>query len=440
MSERKRRYIEEQVGMQLGKDENSHYTITFQNEEIKLHDTLEAKVLDGCDPHTTREIEQNEDDFVIKVKPVIPLRSFGSLRNKEESVKLFVAHALIQKVIQHDHDKLHLIVSPENVLVSDGLDVTFIHYGVKDSIPPYETDPERLFLELRATLLVLLDGNHRFHEYMNYHDTLKLSPEAKSLVQQTTLEGLRELIRHWIQEHEQQEKQLHKVPKTKWTIQKWAGIGLIAALVPAIIYIVYVLAFLQPRQEAFTASHAAYLNENYSQVIDTLEPYSPNSMPRVVKYQLAQSYVAIEPLQAYHRENLKNVLVLQAAESYFDYWIAIGRGENEKAIDIARGLQDKEWLVYANVKRREEVKSDENLSGKEREDLIKEIEAEIDDYMRELEELAEEGEAFQPNAEPAASNELEEDEGDTEEDDSDNQEAKDEDKDKKQKDKDGGDK
>ncbi|WP_313957676.1 type VII secretion protein EssB/YukC, partial [Staphylococcus epidermidis] len=78
-------------------------------------------------------------------------------------------------------------------------------------------------------------------------------------------------------------------------------------------------------------------------------------MPRVVKYELAQSYVAVEPLQDYHRENLKNVLVLQAAEPYFDYWIAIGRGENEEAIDIARGLQDKEWLVYANLKRREEV-------------------------------------------------------------------------------------
>ncbi|WP_339165338.1 type VII secretion protein EssB [Siminovitchia sp. FSL H7-0308] len=399
MSERKRLYLEERLGMQLGKDENGYYTITFQNEEIQLNDTLEARVLDGCDPYTTREIEQNEDDFVIKVRPVIPLKSFGTLKNKEESVKLFVAHALIQKVIQHNHDLLHLIVSPENVLVSDGLEVTFIHYGVKDSIPPYEKTPDRLFLELRTTLLVLLDGNYRFNEYMNHHDTLKLSHRAEALIQQTTLEGLRELVCDWIREQEQQEKQLHKVPKTRWILQKWVGIGLISVLVPAIVYIVYVLAFLQPRQEAFTASHSAFLNENYSEVIDTLEPYSPSSMPRVVKYELAQSYVAVEPLQDYHRKNLKNVLVLQAAEPYFDYWIAIGRGENEEAIDIARGLQDKEWLVYANLKRREEVKNDNKLSGKEREDLIKEIEAEIDNYMHELEELAEEEEPSQPNDE-----------------------------------------
>ncbi|MFS0646490.1 type VII secretion protein EssB [Siminovitchia sp. 179-K 8D1 HS] len=406
MSERKRLYLEEQLGMQLGKDENGHYTITFQNEEIQLNDTLEARVLDGYDPLTTREIEQNEDDFVIKVRPVIPLRPFGTLKNKEENVKLFVAHALIQKVIQHDNDRLHLIVSPENVLVSDGLEVTFIHYGVKDSIPPYEKTPDRLFLELRTTLLVLLDGNYRFNEYMNHHDTLKLSHRATALIQQTTLEGLRELVCDWIREQEQQEKQLHKVPKTRWTLQKWIGIGLISALVPAIVYIVYVLAFLQPRQDAFTVSHAAFLNENYSEIIDTLEPYSPSSMPRVVKYELAQSYVAVEPLQDYHRENLKNVLVLQAAEPYFDYWIAIGRGENEEAIDIARGLQDKEWLVYANLKRREEVKNDNKLSGKEREDLLKEIEAEIDHYMRELEELAEEEEPLQPNDEANPDNQA----------------------------------
>ncbi|RWR13934.1 type VII secretion protein EssB [Siminovitchia fortis] len=411
MSERKRLYLEERLGMRLGKDENGYYTITFQNEEIQLNDTLEARVLDGCDPLTTREIEQNEDDFVIKVRPVVPLRPFGTLKNKEESVKLFVAHALIQKVIQHDNDRLHLIVSPENVLVSDGLEVTFIHYGVKDSIPPYEKTPDRLFLELRTTLLVLLDGNYRFNEYMNHHDTLKLSQRATALSQQTTLEGLRELVCDWIREQEQQEKQLHKVPKKRWTLQKWIGIGLISALVPAIVYIVYVLVFLQPRQEAFTASHAAFLNENYSEIIDTLEPYSPSSMPRVVKYELAQSYVAVEPLQDYHRENLKNVLVLQAAEPYFDYWIAIGRGENEEAIDIARGLQDKEWLVYANLKRREEVKNDNKLSGKEREDLLKEIEAEIDNYMHELEELAEEEEPLQPNDEGNPGNREGKDEG-----------------------------
>ncbi|SDB86931.1 type VII secretion protein EssB [Shouchella lonarensis] len=438
MSEKKQLYLEEQVGMQLEKDENNHYTITFQNEEIKLNDTLEAKVLDGCDLLTTREIKQSEDDFVIKIKPVIPLRSFGALKNKEESAKLFIAHALIQKVIEHDHDKLQLIVCPENLLVSDGLDVTFIHYGVKDSIPPYEKDNERVLLELRTTLLVLLDGNHRFKEYMNHHDTLKLPTKATSLLEQTTLEGLRELVSRWIQEHEQQEKLLHKVPKTKWTIQKWTGIGLGVALVPAIVYIVYVLAFLQPRQEAFTASHTAYLNENYSEVIDTLEPYAPSKMPRVVKFQLAQAYVATEQLKDKQKATLTNVLVLQAAEPYFDYWIAVGRGENEEAVDIARGLGDEVLIAYAQIKRREEIKNDKNLSGKEREDLIKEVEADIDDYMDKMKELAEEEEKRQPQAEPAASEEVEEtkvEEKDQEE--QDKQEG--EDDKEKDKEKDGGD-
>lgn len=48
---------------------------------------------------------------------------------------------------------------------------------------------------------------------MNHHDTLKLSQRATALSQQTTLEGLRELVCDWIREQEQQEKQLHKVPK-----------------------------------------------------------------------------------------------------------------------------------------------------------------------------------------------------------------------------------
>lgn len=74
-------------------------------------------------------------------------------------------------------------------------------------------------------------------------------------------------------------------------------IVLISAFVPPIMYIVYVLAFYSRAKMHLPLSHAAFLNENYSEIIDTLEPYSPSTMPHVVKYELAQSYVAVEPLQ-----------------------------------------------------------------------------------------------------------------------------------------------
>ncbi|WZY01294.1 type VII secretion protein EssB [Bacillus sp. FSL W7-1360] len=435
MDEKKKRYLEEQTGAAVARTEDGHYTITLQYEEIKLHDVLEAQILDGCDAYTTRTISQNDDDFVITVRSNTPLTPFGTVRRKTESTRLFIAAALIQKVMQHRNDKLHLIICPENVLVSEALDIVLIHYGIKNSMPPDERDEEKLFLELRATLSALLDGQYHFNEYMNDNGVLKLSPKATSLMKQTTLEALRDLVSKWIQVHEKEEAALHKVPKKKWTIQKWTGIGLIVALVPAIVFTVYVLAFLQPRQAAFTESHRAYLNENYSEVIDILESYKPNVMPRVVKFQLAQAYVATEQLKDEQKANLTNVLVLQAAEPYFDYWIAIGRGENEEAVDIARGLGDEDLIAYAQIKHREEVKNDKKLSGKEREDLIKEIDNEITDYMQALEKLEEEKkqeeERLQPQTEPASSDVSEEEQNEEKD-----REGKKEDADEK---KDGGD-
>ncbi len=40
---------------------------------------------------------------------------------------------------------------------------------------------DKLFAELKTTLLVLLDGEYRFSEYMSFTDTMKLSVRAKKI-------------------------------------------------------------------------------------------------------------------------------------------------------------------------------------------------------------------------------------------------------------------
>ncbi len=217
---------------------------------------------------------------------------------------------------------------------------------------------------------------------MNFTDTMKLSPLAKDLMESETLDGLLEKIELWIKEEEEKDDQSYALPKKKWTIYKTSFFVLIFLLVPACVYIVYALFFLQPRYEAFISSNEAFLNTNSSQVISELEPYNPEQMPRVVQYQLAQSYVANENLNMEQAANVQNTLTLQSAEPYFHYWIAIGRGDNEEANDIAKNFQDEHLIVYANLKWRDEVREDTDLSSEDRDALLTEIERVIDDIWK----------------------------------------------------------
>ncbi|WZY00476.1 type VII secretion protein EssB [Bacillus sp. FSL W7-1360] len=390
MEKRKAFYLEKQTGAIFERDkETNTYLLRFQESEVKLTTHLEPGVLEEYDANMKRTWKKQKHELCMVIAPEEGMIPFHRLKEKDNASKLLVAYSLIQAVKQHDSARLHLIISPENVLVDAGLSVSFIYYGIQESLPPYVKDDAKLFAELRATLLTLLDGEHHFKAYMNNTGTLKMSEKAKRILNEETISGLHTLIVRWTKEHEAREKQYHKMPMRKWLVRKWTLVGTIAALVPLIFFTVYTFAFVQPRQEAFTASHTAYLNQNYSEVIDVLEPYKTGVMPKVVKYQLAQSYVAVESLKDEQRENLRNILVLQALEDYFEYWIAIGRGENEEALDIARGLEDPEWLVYANVKLREQIRNDKQLSGKEREEKLKEVDAELAQYQKTLEEMKE---------------------------------------------------
>ena len=69
-------------------------------------------------------------------------------------------------------------------------------------------------------------------------------------------------------------------------------------------------------------------------------------MPYVVLYELAHSSVINEELTEEQKKNVLNNITLQTDAMYLRYWIYIGRGEAEKAIDLARSMEDGELITY----------------------------------------------------------------------------------------------
>src|SRR5690625_7975617 len=66
------------------------------------------------------------------------------------------------------------------------------------------------------------------------------------------------------------------------------------------------------------------------------------------------------------------------------YWIHIGRGESQEAIDTARRLEDRDLIIYGLLKQREQIKADQSLSGSEREEELKVVEQEMQEYKDEM--------------------------------------------------------
>ncbi|MEC2071042.1 type VII secretion protein EssB [Alkalihalophilus marmarensis] len=386
MEEKRLSYLEKQIEATVSKDKGQH-VFHFQRAKVKLSDPLEAGMLTKLDDKIERIVEDTEDEIKIIMNRPKSILNFAMIQRKTTYAKWLLAHNLLKAVKTHSYTRLHLIVCPENIVFDKSFEPIFLHYGVKESLPPYSQEKDNLTLEVKATISELIDPAHTFYDYYHYHTTMTLSPFVKEIFECSTLDELTAYVEETITEIESREKTLISLPKKKWLTHKYSLIAAAALLLPFIAYSIYSFFFVQPKQEAFIESSEAFLMTNYSEVINQLNYYDSDGMPYVVQYQLATSYVEYEPLTEDQRNAVRNTLTLQSDERYFKYWIHIGRGENEEAIDLARSLEDRDLVMLGLLKYREDIKANDRLSGQEKEEELQLIQNEIDEYMREREEL-----------------------------------------------------
>ncbi|AUS11304.1 type VII secretion protein EssB [Bacillus subtilis] len=371
MSGKQKSYLENQLEAVAEKTDAS-YTFTFQREKIKLLDGLEANVIKDVNPFFHKEIDVTDDEVIITIQPPSSYKAFRFMKAKDKKSKWQFAYQLVQAVQQHNLSRLNVIVAPENIVFDKGLTPYFLHYGVKESIPPYEHDEERVWRELKAAAALAVDGAFAFEDYLKFNETLTFSPEAKAILDAESYDGLLELIQTHIDELEAKAKTYIHIPRKKWNIQRYIGLGLIVLLVPALIYSMYALFFAQPKHQAIVDSNRAFLNKQYSEVISTLSKYDAESLPESVQYQLATSYVEVENLGSAKTKNIENNLVtLQSDPQHFLYWIDYGRGEYKEAISIGRKLEYNDYIYFALAKYKQQLLSEDTND----EDIQKELDS-----------------------------------------------------------------
>ncbi|MGM8364439.1 type VII secretion protein EssB [Virgibacillus sp. W0181] len=385
MSQQESTYFEKQTEAKITYEKHQIHII-FQRAKIKLRDKLEISMLQRLNTEFNKQFDLTEDQLTIKITPPDTYFSLNDSKSANEKEKWLMAYNLLLKIKNHSFQRLKLIVCPENVMYDLGLTPHFLHYGVSESIPPYEDDHERLWREARAITASVVDDKYDFYTYLQHHETITLSDKAKSIMTASSYDELLEMIEVQLKELDNFNHTTIKLPKKKWKRHRIVLLIIAFLLVPSLAYNGFATFFKIPESEAYVESSNYFLQDQYSSVFSTLKGYDEEKMPYVVQYQLAKSYIKNEALTEEQRANVENSVTLQSDRNYFLYWILIGRGVNEKATDIARILENRDLIIYGLLKYREEIKGDQSLNGSEREERIKEVQSEIDEYKQEMEQ------------------------------------------------------
>lgn len=389
--EKNRSYLEEELDTTITYHEEK-IDFIFQRAKVKLSDELEIQMLKTMNPELQQEFKLTDDQLIITYHPPKTYSSFNDIYQKSNRAKWQFAYNIIQRIRDHSLQRLKLIISPDNILFDLGLVPHFLHYGVSESLPPYEENKERLWKETKAIIAVIADNKYDFYTYLAHYETLDLSEVSKKIMCAESYEEILSIIDENIKKDEAYEKTVIHIPEKKWKVRRYMLWLFVFLLIPSIAYSAFALFFKIPEINAYVESNRHFLQEEYSSVVDTLRKYNHEKMPRVVQYQLATAYVVNESLKEEQRQNVRNTITLQSDRKYFLYWIDMGRGNYQEAIDTARLLEDRDLIIYGLLNLREGVKTDQSLSGSEREEELAEIEREIDEYQKEMEEERREAE------------------------------------------------
>ncbi|WLR88181.1 type VII secretion protein EssB [Streptococcus iniae] len=278
---------------------------------------------------------------------------------------------------------VHFILHPENLFYTKNATAKIAYRSLPEIMVPREFGKDEFLYQYKCFLYALFTDND-FSDLYNGSITVVDAPAfLKTLYQIESLSDMRQaLLEDYKAKQEEEEHTLIKVSKIKHKVYKQATIWLGALSAVFVIPLVYLVFIHNPFKEKMLEADTSYIKVDYNQVIDKLENVTLARLPYTQKYELAYSYIHGMSFSDDQRDVILNNVTLKTDELYLDYWINIGRGFHDDAIDAAKRLDDSDLIIYALVQKMDQVRKDNSLSGTDRESQLSELQSQYDKYWK----------------------------------------------------------
>lgn len=373
-------FIFEQQLFQFDKTETS-WKLALKRSEIKSHDLQVLTMLKLHHPDFL-ELGMTVDEDSVIFHYQIPEKgfSFEECRKMPLSEKLRLALNVLdlERVLKLP---VTVILHPYNLFITKNSQPMIAYRAIERIMIPDVLMTSDFIKQFKCYLVSLMTSNDFSELYNGSLEVVKLPEFLEAVKSLSDIEAIRDLL---FSEYENQKSReassLSLVSKTRHKIYKFATIWLSALSVILLVPLIYFVFIQNPLKDKFLDANTAFIKNNYSNVIDELSNVSIDKLPYTQKYELAYSYIQGLNFSKEQETVILNNVTLKTEELYFDFWIQSGRGKNDEAIDIAKRLEATDLIIYSLEQKVEEVKSDSNLSGEDRESQLKDLQSEINTY------------------------------------------------------------
>lgn len=267
---------------------------------------------------------------------------------------------------------------PDN-LFFNGEGLFALHSGLQAILAPAGIDGALFLKNYKALVLSV------FHQKLSYEKLLDggrglndaFSQKVNQAESGEELSGLvsGELSR----EKEKIDGTKRLVSRGKYSFYRFAGIFALLLAIASCGFLAYFYINSQ-KEAAIVTAQTSFITNNYAKAQSDLKGYGVESLPKPARYVLAVSSVNLTDLTAAQKQNILNSISIKSDDNTLDYWAYMGRGDFDRALDLAQNLGDDQLTLLAYTDLYQAAKLNSKMDGAKKQKLL-------EDYTKEIQEL-----------------------------------------------------
>ena len=290
-------------------------------------------------------------------------------------------------------------IHPENIIIFGG-NVQMLHFGIEQLLAPRTYDEAFYLASYKALIISILVPKVDFELAVHGLDAVKDKVAQDILSLESVAAVNRYIAEKYAKLSEESAKNNLLVNKRRWKSLLIGG-AVLAVATLALSFTTYQSMFNEgPLKSAVIVAQSNFMRKDYSETVESLKNYGAESLPKEAKYILAASYVRLDSLSDKQKEVILNTITESTDDTILNYWIYLGRGRFEKALDVAQNIGDTQLILHAYTNLYESVKADINMNGSEKQKKLEEYEKKIKELSAEI------GEATTNSSDTKASTET----------------------------------
>ena len=167
------------------------------------------------------------------------------------------------------------------------------------------------------------------------------------------------------------------------TVFKWVAIGMTTLSVLLIAFLAFLYFSVMKHNERIEKGYQAFVKDDYTQVLNTYDDLDGKKLDKEALYIYAKSYIQTnkQGLEKDKKENLLNNVTPNSNKDYLLYWMELGQGHLDEAIDIATYLDDNDITKLALINKLNEIKNNGDLSNDKRSEETKKYNDKLQDIL-----------------------------------------------------------